>query len=212
MSDYTKITNEIAKKSLQSLEEMLTQPANQVKEAATLLFYQLVVMRLDSMIPTLIEADQKRLVPQIEKGTLRIILEAVDLGLKYCPEYNREEYTLNHVREIILDTLYPFQGWVYFIKDISATGYTKIGHTKHLDGRYHKIDIVVPFETKLIHSIYCKNRLTAERLVHDYFDEYHIKGEWFNLPETAINEVSQYGNEFDGNFSIDELFGIVDLE
>lgn len=70
---------------------------------------------------------------------------------------------------------------VYLIKDISVTGYIKIGRTNNLARRLGAFKVQLPFEIEVIHIIRTHDSKTLEAELHRHFADKRVNGEWFNL-------------------------------
>lgn len=77
----------------------------------------------------------------------------------------------------------PQKGFIYFIRD--DKGRVKIGKTKRMKermGEYTKL----PFEPELLYVLESNDYHAAETLIHEYYQEKRIRGEWFALTEKDI--------------------------
>lgn len=77
-------------------------------------------------------------------------------------------------------------GWVYII---SAGSYYKIGQTKNLNKRYEQISPKLPFPSKLLLTIKTDNSMVLEAELHKKYAQYNTNGEWFELPQEAIDDL-----------------------
>jgi hypothetical protein len=80
----------------------------------------------------------------------------------------------------------PENGYVYFVQD--DRGRVKIGKSKDIKsrmGEYTKL----PFEPKLLHVLKSRDYNTTELLLHEYFADKRIRGEWFSLTKEDIRKV-----------------------
>jgi len=82
---------------------------------------------------------------------------------------------------------------VYFIKN-NETGYVKIGKTKNLHNRFAEIDRIckshIGGEGDLIRVILCSEKELSkiERDIHEYYNKYNIRGEWYNIGEIKYDD------------------------
>lgn len=84
-------------------------------------------------------------------------------------------------------------GYVYLMR---RGPYFKIGQTSFVEGRLKEAkDMVQPTEAKeypaeIVWSLKCADKITAERALHQRFQQYHCGvGEWFLLPPDAVEWV-----------------------
>ena len=97
-----------------------------------------------------------------------------------------------------------YNGFVYLAK--SDTGHYKIGMSKNPFGRVKHFKTQMPVNVKLIHFFPCDNPRRVEGMLHEWFSEYRYKGEWFNLPEEAVNGFLTTTHAHGGN-----LYQLVEL-
>jgi len=99
----------------------------------------------------------------------------------------------NNQYKHILQT-YPVGHYVYIIKDVSASGYCKIGRTIHPASRLRKFGIALPFQIHILAIIPCEDEVLLESVLHNHFINKRINGEWFNLTGGDIlHIVTHYG-------------------
>jgi DNA-binding XRE family transcriptional regulator len=79
-------------------------------------------------------------------------------------------------------------GFVYAI-GIEATTYVKIGHAKSPERRLAAMQTSVPFKLELIYSLEVEHPGDVERALHEMLDGSHVRGEWFEMPETLLAEL-----------------------
>lgn len=77
--------------------------------------------------------------------------------------------------------------YVYIIKDVSVTGYHKIGCTDNPERRLREFAVKLPFETEIVLLIKNHNATAFERMLHSTFDDKRIRGEWFDLSGDEID-------------------------
>lgn len=80
------------------------------------------------------------------------------------------------------------QGFVYFIQ--SEFG-IKIGQTKHLNIRMNVFNVKLPFKTTLLCFVLDENYKNIETMLHNFFKNRRINGEWFDINENNIMEVTK---------------------
>jgi hypothetical protein len=78
--------------------------------------------------------------------------------------------------------------FIYLMKD-EINGYHKIGRSK----TPHKREKTLQSEKPSITLVYsCKANIDEESLLHKKYNEYRIRGEWFNLSEQQLEEIKSY--------------------
>jgi len=91
-----------------------------------------------------------------------------------------------HIKDKIIPKLLNFDfGYIYFVK--SQYGY-KIGKAKDLSKRLRTFDVKLPFETECKYYFRTHNMRLSEMATHDYFKDYRLNGEWFNITNIQISE------------------------
>jgi len=99
---------------------------------------------------------------------------------------------IKYVQEILnLDSSIVYNkdyGFVYFIKSDFGV---KIGFTKHLTDRLNVFNVKLPFKTTLIGFVLSKDYKNIETMLHYFFKDYRINGEWFNISEEDIIVMSK---------------------
>ena len=78
-------------------------------------------------------------------------------------------------------------GYVYLVK--SSTGFYKIGRSRDPKSRIGTMHVALPFEIEIEHLIECEDYTEAEILLHNEFAKKRIRGEWFALDESDVNEI-----------------------
>jgi hypothetical protein len=87
-------------------------------------------------------------------------------------------------REKRIEQLLLNEGFVYLIQ---LDEFFKIGIAKDVQKRLSSIKVSTPHSVELIKSWRCRNPLTLEKRMHAQFKQYKVQGEWFRLPEDAVN-------------------------
>lgn len=82
--------------------------------------------------------------------------------------------------------------YVYCIRDITLTGYYKIGHTNQPTARMHRFEVKLPINTHIVHIIHCSDRIAMERHLHHVFADNRRRGEWFDLDDQDIALIKRY--------------------
>jgi len=82
------------------------------------------------------------------------------------------------------------KGFVYFLS--TATALCKIGRTvRRPSARIAEYAPKLPFETTLAHVIPCDDCTAAEREVHSVLEAQRVRGEWFQLKPSDIEEIQE---------------------
>lgn len=99
---------------------------------------------------------------------------------KYSKEIYDEMqlYSFEKERHLKHKTLKDKKDYIYFITDGI---YVKIGKTTNVGKRLGAIRTCNYRDIDLLFSIKCKDAYTAEHKIHNYYKEYNIKGEWFDI-------------------------------
>lgn len=92
--------------------------------------------------------------------------------------------------EICSDESYT-TGYVYLIKHDSDY---KIGKASNLDRRIKQISPVMPKPLNCICAIKTNKPHSLEKKLHEKYAEYRLNGEWFSLPDDAVEEIIEISN------------------
>lgn len=84
---------------------------------------------------------------------------------------------------------YPTGQYVYVIKDISASGYYKIGKTNNPARRLRKFEVLLPISIHIITIIPCDDMTKLESSLHGQFWRKRVNGEWFNLSGDDLESI-----------------------
>ncbi|MFM6311993.1 MAG: GIY-YIG nuclease family protein [Dolichospermum sp.] len=87
-------------------------------------------------------------------------------------------------------------GFIY-LAQASQTQWCKIGMSKQPYKRMQSLQTGSPLEIILIHRIYTLDAIALEKSLHEYFDAYRVRGEWFDLPTECIQEFPIVANQLD---------------
>jgi predicted GIY-YIG superfamily endonuclease len=77
-------------------------------------------------------------------------------------------------------------GYVYLIE--AENGLVKIGRTEDVERRLSSINSASPICVTLLHSEFVKDAVEMERVLHDRFQSKRMRGEWFRLSESDVDE------------------------
>ena len=73
-------------------------------------------------------------------------------------------------------------GFLYVLYG-EGTPYIKIGSGENVAARIASLQTGCPHKLRLLFSVFCDDARGLETLMHDYFAEYRMHGDWFQLPE-----------------------------
>lgn len=119
-------------------------------------------------------------------------------GYGYAPDYtnwldikrNRPELADRILKEYQKrNGFVPYeQGYVYLMR-ACGTNYYKIGKSVNPDRRLLQIAPQMPFTTVFV-KVWRSNFMSmGEKLLHHFFQDYRANGEWFKLPEHALDQL-----------------------
>lgn len=98
-----------------------------------------------------------------------------------------DEFGLDYLADMLHCTVEEVRsapdGFVYILK---AGEFYKIGRARKLTPRIKTLKIQLPFEAKIWHAFPCEDHIEAERQLHEHFERHRVNGEWFRLPDIAI--------------------------
>lgn len=86
-------------------------------------------------------------------------------------------------------------GFVYLVA--TPNGWYKIGMSKHPYKRMSSLQVGTPLEITLIHRVFSFDCAALEKALHDYYQAYWLRGEWFNLPQSCVFEFPSVATELD---------------
>jgi len=84
------------------------------------------------------------------------------------------------------------EGWVYLIQ---AGKYYKIGMSQNLPKRVGEILSNLPSASSLVCKIKTEDISGTEARLHEKYSEFRVKGEWFELPTSAVEEICLLSGE-----------------
>ena len=59
----------------------------------------------------------------------------------------------------------------------------KIGHTTIIAERFSTLQLACPYDLQLLDVLAVTDRHQAESFLHGVLAKYHVRGEWYRLPE-----------------------------
>jgi hypothetical protein len=87
-------------------------------------------------------------------------------------------------------------GFVYLIEAVGMQRY-KIGYSKEVYKRASNIQTSTPVEISVLYRYFSVDAPQLEKLLHEYYDAYRIRGEWFELPLSEVPKFLNVANELD---------------
>jgi len=75
--------------------------------------------------------------------------------------------------------------WLYVIEH--ELGFVKIGIATDPEKRLGELQVGSPFNLWIRDKARPDNALTVERFLHDKFEKYHMRGEWYDIPEDDLH-------------------------
>ena len=87
-------------------------------------------------------------------------------------------------------------GFVYLVEAVGMQRY-KIGYSKEVYKRVSSIQTSTPFEISVLYRYFSTDAPQLEKLLHEYYDAYRIRGEWFELPLSEVANFLNVANKLD---------------
>jgi Meiotically up-regulated gene 113 len=75
------------------------------------------------------------------------------------------------------------EGYVYLVR---CGGFYKIGLAKDANKRLSGLKTSSPFEIEMVKTWRCKRPDTIERTLHEQFEKFRVRGEWFQFTEDVL--------------------------
>ena len=135
--------------------------------------------RLTSLAVTLLIMSSDPRKPQIAAAQTYFVAKALGLSCQ-AGTWNQDDKA----------------GFVYLIRQ-TITPYYKIGKSKNPYKRMQTLQIGTPLELQIVSRVWSFDALQLESVLHQYFDAYRIRGEWFNLPDDLVHRFVAIATEFD---------------
>lgn len=81
-------------------------------------------------------------------------------------------------------------GYVYFLQSEDDRKLIKIGKTtRDPNERVAEYDLLLPFETRIMHAFKCEDVDVSEAFMHDMFDDVRVRGEWFRVLPQDVEDI-----------------------
>lgn len=100
-----------------------------------------------------------------------------------------------------------YSGFIYLVR-ATRTSFYKIGMSKDPYKRLQSLQTGTPFELVIINRIYTFDCLALEKALHEYYQAYWMRGEWFDMPQSEIENFAKVANELDQNIELTLLPGV----
>lgn len=78
---------------------------------------------------------------------------------------------------------------VYFIREVDSE-FVKVGKSVNPEERLKALQIGTPHKLELVHTV--NSVKYDENWFHGHLSKFHIRGEWYRLNDSVINEVIKY--------------------
>lgn len=140
------------------------------------------VLVLDELNRLLSHEDAKDVIAELRSYMSQFSNKNIEL----INERKESDRNLN-----LLDYKKPLRvslGWIYLAQALGTSRY-KIGKSKNPASRLKDLREQSAHPIELVHQIQCPDMLLAERSLHQRFAKYRVHGEWFELPQEAVNYV-----------------------
>ena len=96
------------------------------------------------------------------------------------------------------------KGFVYIIK--SSEGYYKIGKSIDKETRIGTLEVKLPFEIDVEHTIESDDYTLAEKTLHNEYEKKRVRGEWFSLSKKDLMFIKKIKNmNFKQGFSLQAI-------
>ena len=128
-------------------------------------------------------------------ATLQILLRySSEIRAKFIIAYYKLENTLKKMYQArVIESVLPQKGklrqYVYIIKN-PENDRIKIGVAQNVDKRIKQLETGAGTELELVYkSIVMSNAYEVEKILHKYFEEYRVHGEWFEVNYYKVIDV-----------------------
>lgn len=95
------------------------------------------------------------------------------------------------------------EGYIYFLKKHGDDKIYKIGRSKSYPERIKKLEVKLPFDVEPHLICYSNDHKKSEKLLHSFFSNKRLKGEWFSLENDDISLV--YNQVFCRNMLLEKI-------
>lgn len=78
---------------------------------------------------------------------------------------------------------------IVYLVNAQKTSFFKIGVTNNIKRRINDMQTGCPLKIKYVHAVYTEHGLEVENQLHSYASEYHVIGEWYELPFETVKRI-----------------------
>lgn len=96
-----------------------------------------------------------------------------------------------------------------FVYVLKAGPYYKIGRTKNVESRIGTIALQMPFPVELFKVINTADSAWLEKLLHCFFGDKRVNGEWFALNDEESQWILDHPASIDGPPDADEFMAAI---
>lgn len=89
-----------------------------------------------------------------------------------------------------------FSGFIYLAQSGTNSWY-KIGMSKQPYKRLSQLQVGTPLQLTLIERVFTLDAPKLEKTLHEYYQAYWMRGEWFDLPQQEISLFTKVASELD---------------
>ena len=127
-----------------------------------------------------------------EQAVLQLLLKySSEVRANFIKAFKETRDTLDNIYKLkelekILPEIDTNSSYVYIIKNMD-TGNIKIGVSNDVQKRLNTFRTGNDCQLELVYkSVICSNSFSIEQSVHEYFKDYRVRGEWFNVDESEV--------------------------
>lgn len=104
---------------------------------------------------------------------------------------NRLEHAVNYSAKRMLQRGKILKASSTFIYIFECQGYYKIGLTDDVKKRVNGLQVGCPFDIRIVKSWRSNDARVEERRIHQLLEAYHVRGEWFKLPDDLLAKLME---------------------
>ena len=108
-------------------------------------------------------------------------------GYRVCKKHlfrRKLRPVMRHRKRVTKHRIPPNYGYIYVIKNPS-NGFYKIGLSENVEKRCGGLEVAHVIDLEIAAKFLVPLPQTIEPVVHEFFDEYRINREWFDLDQDA---------------------------
>lgn len=95
-------------------------------------------------------------------------------------------------------------GFVYLIK-ATKTNFYKMGMSKDPYKRLQSLQTGTPFELTILYRVFTFDCVALEKALHEYYQGYWLRGEWFDLPKSEVDNFIGVASTLDQEIELNLL-------